>query len=139
METHGLNHSADGDAITVMERGDDFLSGCIWIDTAVRMAYNEFANYSSAGRSKMIIMITDGNPTGGHEPFQNLQSVKVIIVGVGVEGSSPIDADFFSCIISDPSYYFNVEGFGKFTIFNKYYNDFSIIADGEGLVQIWMG
>ena len=56
-----------------------------------------------------MIIFTDSNPTGRHQPeaISNSQADEVTIVRVAVEDSSPID-DIFSCLV----YYFKVKGNG---------------------------
>lgn len=121
LRQYGLNHTALVDAVSDLDR-NDFLFGPTWTDDALILAYGEFANYSGdSSRSKMIVMVTDGNPTSGHEPcdmtgyesetLQNLKQDDVAIVVVAVKvDESDINDTFYTCLATN-DYYFKVKNF----------------------------
>jgi len=114
LDTFGNDVSAVYDALTALGP-DDFLGGYTWTDEAMFMALQEFTANSTADRSKMIVLVTDGEPfpaEQGHEPcvastgyvsttLSALRQLGVYIVGVGIDVTQSTIDDMFSCVVDD--------------------------------------
>ncbi|MEM7404892.1 MAG: vWA domain-containing protein [Pseudomonadota bacterium] len=99
----------------------DFLRGHSWIDDALQLAHNMFAGSPNVGDNpnRTIILLTDGNPTNQHEPWdvgggfqsnntQSLLALNVVLNLVAVDIDPASDPDFFGftpnlAVLDDPS------------------------------------
>jgi len=96
----------------------DLTGGYTWMNEALTMALNEFNGNSSADRSKMIIMLTDGEPfpyDAGHEPcvrstgyvsdtLQELRKLNTQIVVIGIAVTASNWQNHLECLADDLFY-----------------------------------
>ena len=94
---------------------NDFKGGWSWTDEALNIALNEFNANSTRHRTKMIIIMTHGEPeplNSGHDPCKastgyisptllSLKQLGVIILAVGIDVTQFAIDDFFKCIVDD--------------------------------------
>ena len=92
---------------------DDFNGGYTWIDEALHIALTEFNADSTADRSKMIVLLSDGEPypyDQGHEPCKTStnyvsptltflrEELNVEIITVGVDILEQHKDEYFTCM-----------------------------------------
>eukprot|EP01083_Nonionella_stella_P265898 900137_1 len=105
---------------------NDFIGGKTWTDEALGIALAEFKANSTAGRKRMILLLTDGEPyprtdTYDHDPCYRkwnndtkqfyllhesdnllaLRELDVTILTVGIGLSSQFIHQFFECLVTD--------------------------------------
>jgi len=93
---------------------DDFNAGFTWTDEALSIALEEFEDHSSKDRSKMIVLLTDGEPypyNEGHEPCKTstnyvsetvtaLKELRAKVVTVAINSNDMIN-EYFLCMSDD--------------------------------------
>jgi len=91
---------------------DDFNGGYTWIEEALHIALTEFNAKSTADHSKMIILLSDGEPypyDQGHGPCESstnyvsptltsLKELNVEIITVGIDISEQHKDEYFTCM-----------------------------------------
>merc|ERR1719150_2713248 len=110
------DHDALYQRISEMD-SSDFLSGYTWTNEALFLALSEFQANSPMNRSKMIILLTDGEPfphnvNPPHEPciastgyesntLSNLKALNTVILTVGIAVNDTKVSEYLECIVDD--------------------------------------
>merc|ERR1719242_1319144 len=93
---------------------DDFNAGFTWTDEALSIALEEFEDHSSKDRSRMVVLLTDGEPypyNEGHEPCKTstnyvsetvtaLKELRAKVVTVAINSHDMIN-EYFLCMSDD--------------------------------------
>jgi len=130
--------------------GSDFLGGYTWTDEALAMALSEFEEKSAVERSKMIVLVTDGEPfpqDQGHEPcvestgyvsptLRALRQLGVYIVAAGVNVTHSAIDDVFSCVVDDfERDFFLADDFGSLYDLNEEVGEL-VCSDREDIAPL---
>lgn len=146
LDAFGSSNDAEAvyDRISEID-SSDFNSGYTWTNEALHLALTEFQDNSSAERSKMVIMLTDGEPyphnadngvDGLHEAciastkyesntLSALRALDTVIVAVGIDVADDKAEEYLKCMIDSDQHYFGATHFDDLS---------NLVDDIDGIV-----